>query len=84
MFIFLEAFNDPFVATVESTSQSWPGTRAKLHKVEAAEEGLLLGKLAEYAASWAHQPTTVLMTHPSFPPPATRAILRFFSKDHLL
>jgi hypothetical protein len=41
MFIFLEVFNDPFVATVESTFQSSPGTRAKLHKVEAAEEGFV-------------------------------------------
>jgi hypothetical protein len=51
MFIFLEAFSDPFVAAVETASQSSLGTRAKLHKVEAAEEGLLLGETAEYAAN---------------------------------
>jgi hypothetical protein len=50
MFIFLKAFSDPFVTAVEATSQSSPGTRAKLHKVEAVEEGLLLGEIAEYAA----------------------------------
>jgi hypothetical protein len=80
LFIFLAAFNDPFVATVETASQSSPGTRAKLHKVEAAEDGLLLGESAEYAASQAHRLTPVPMTHPSFPPPATRAMLRFFPK----
>jgi hypothetical protein len=37
-FIFLEDFSDPFVTVVEAASQSSPGTRAKLHKVEAAEE----------------------------------------------
>jgi hypothetical protein len=80
LFIFLAAFNDPFVATVETASQSSPGTRAKLHKVEAAEDGLLLGESAEYAASQAHRLTPVPMTHPSFPPPATRAMLRFLPK----
>jgi hypothetical protein len=80
MFIFLEAFSDPFVAVVEAASQSSSGTKAKLHKVEAAEEGLLLGKSAEYAASQAHRLTPVPTTHPSIPPPATRAMLRFPSK----
>jgi hypothetical protein len=77
MFIFLEAFSDPFVAAVEAASQSSSGTKAKPHKVEAAEEGLLLGKSAEYAASQTHRPTPVPMTHPSIPPPTTRAMLRF-------
>jgi hypothetical protein len=36
LFIFLEAFNDPFVAAVETASQSSLSTRAKLHKVQAA------------------------------------------------
>jgi hypothetical protein len=39
LIIFLEIFRDPFVTAVEAASQSSPGTRAKLHKVEAAEEG---------------------------------------------
>jgi hypothetical protein len=77
MFIFLEAFSDPFVAAVEAASQSSPGTRAKLHKVEVAEEGLLIGESTEYAASQADQPTPVPTTHPSIPPLATRAMLRF-------
>jgi hypothetical protein len=51
LFTFLEAFSDPFVTAVEAASQSSPGTRAKLHKVEAAGEGLLLGESTEYAAS---------------------------------
>jgi hypothetical protein len=80
MFIFLEAFSDPFVTAVEATSQSSPGTRAKLHKVEAVEEGLLLGEIAEYAAPQAHCPTPIPTTHPSFPPPATRAMLKFLAK----
>jgi hypothetical protein len=79
MFIFLEAFSDPFAAAVETASQSPPGTRAKLHKVEAAKEGLLLGESAKYAASQAHRPP-VHTTHPSFPPPATRAMLKFLPK----
>jgi hypothetical protein len=48
--------------------------------VEAAEEGLLLGESAEYTASQTHRPTLVTTTHHSFPPPATRAILRFLPK----
>jgi hypothetical protein len=71
LFIFLEAFSDPFVAVVKAASQSSPGTSAKLHKVEAAEEGLLLGKSADYAASQAHQPTPVPTTRPSIPLVAT-------------
>jgi hypothetical protein len=47
MFIFFEASNSLFVA-VETTSRSSPDTRARLHKVEAAKEGLLLGESAEY------------------------------------
>jgi hypothetical protein len=42
LFILLEAFSDPFVPAVEAASQSSLGTKVKLHKVEAAEEGLLL------------------------------------------
>jgi hypothetical protein len=78
--IFLEAFSDPFITAVEATSQSSPGTRAKVHKVEAAEEGLLPGESTEYAISQAHRPTPVPTTHPSFPPPTTRAMLRFLPK----
>jgi hypothetical protein len=48
MFIFFEASNSLFVAVVETTSRSSPDTRARLHKVEAAKEGLLLGESAEY------------------------------------
>jgi hypothetical protein len=48
--------------------------------VEATEEGLLLGESAKYAASQTHRPTPVPTTHPSFPPPATRAILKFLPK----
>jgi hypothetical protein len=80
LFIFLEAFSDPFVPAVEAASQSSLGTKVKLHKVEAAVEGLLLGKSVEYTASQAHRPTLVPRTHPSFPPPATRAMLRFLPK----
>ena len=65
MFIFLEAFRDPFVTTAEAASQSSSGTRANLHKVEAADEDLLLGESAEYTASQAHRPTPVPTTHPS-------------------
>jgi hypothetical protein len=77
MCIFLKAFSDPFVAAVKATSQSSPGTRAKLHKVEAAVEGLLLGESAEYNASQAHRSTPIPTTHPSIPPPVTQAMLRF-------
>jgi hypothetical protein len=44
LFTFLQAFSDLFAAAVEAASQSSSGTRAKLHKVEAAEEGLFLGE----------------------------------------
>jgi hypothetical protein len=50
---------------------------AGLHKMEAAEGGLLLDKSAEYTASHAHRPTPAPMTPPSIPPPATRAQLGF-------
>jgi hypothetical protein len=80
LFIFLEAFGDPFVTGTEAASQSSQGTRANLHKVEAAEKGLLLGELAEYTASQEHRPTLIPKTHPSIPPPATRAKLRFSPK----
>ena len=80
MFIVLEAFRDPFVTAAEAASQSSSDTRAKLHKVEAVEEGLLLGESAEYTASQAHWPTPVPTMHPSIPPPATRAKLRFSPK----
>ena len=69
------AFRDPFVTAAEAASQSSSGTRANLHKVEAAEEGLFLGELAEYTASQAHWSTPVPTTHPSIPPPATRAVV---------
>jgi len=71
LFIFLETFRDPFVTATEAASQSSSGTRANLHKAEAAEEGLLLGESAEYTASQAHRPTPVPTTHPSIPPLAT-------------
>jgi hypothetical protein len=51
MCIFFEAFRNPFVTAAESASQSSPGTRVNLHKVEAVEEGLLLGESVEYTAS---------------------------------
>jgi hypothetical protein len=84
LFIFVEAFSDPYVPAVEAASQSSLGTKVKLHKVEAAEEGILLGESAEYTVSQAHQPTLVPTTHPSFPPPATRAMLRFLPKTIFL
>jgi hypothetical protein len=37
LFIFLEAFRDPFITAAEAASQSSLGTRSNLHKVEAAE-----------------------------------------------
>jgi hypothetical protein len=40
--------------------------------MEAAQEGLLLGKSVDYIASHAHQPTLAPTT-----PPATQAQLRF-------
>jgi hypothetical protein len=79
-FISLKAFSDPFVAAIEAVSQSSSSTRAKLHKVEAAEEGLLLSESAEYTASQAHRPTPVPTTHPSFPLLGTQAMLRFLPK----
>jgi hypothetical protein len=84
LFIFLEAFRDPFVTTAEPASRSSPSTRANLHKVEAAEEGLLLGESAEYTAPQAHRPTPISTTHPSIPPLATRAKLRFLPKNTFL
>jgi hypothetical protein len=51
LFIFLEAFRDPFVTAAEAALQSSSGTRANLHMVEATEEGLLLDESAEYTAS---------------------------------
>jgi hypothetical protein len=80
LFIFLGAFTDSFVTTTEAASQSSSGTRSNLHKVEAAEEGLLLGKSAEYTASQEHRPTPVPMTHPLIPLPTTQAKLRFSPK----
>jgi hypothetical protein len=80
LFILLEAFRHSFVTVAESASQSSLDTRVNLHKVKAAEEGLLLGESVEYTASQAHRPTPVPMTHPSIPPPATRAKLRFSPK----
>jgi hypothetical protein len=76
LFIFLEVFRDLLDATIEVASQSSLGTRANLHKVEAAEEASLLGEKAECTASQANRPTPVPTTHPSFPPSATRAKLR--------
>jgi hypothetical protein len=84
LFIFLEAFRDLFLTTTKPVSRSLSGTRANLHKVEAAEEGLLLGESAEYTASQAHQPTLISMTHPSIPPLATRAKLKFSPKNIFL
>jgi hypothetical protein len=90
LFIFLESFRDPFVTAAEFASQSSSGLnslpnrrqapRANLHEVEAAKEGLLIGESAEYTASQAHRPTPVRTTHPSIPPPATRAKFRFSPK----
>jgi hypothetical protein len=77
LIIFLEAFRDLLVTTTEVASQSTPDARAKLHKMEAAEEGLLLGESAEYTATQAHRPTPTLTTQPSFPTSATRAKFRF-------
>ena len=51
MFIFLEALRDPFITAAKAASQSSSGTGVNLHKVEAAEEGLLLGESAEYTTS---------------------------------
>jgi hypothetical protein len=51
LIIFLEVLRDPFVTTIEAASQSLSDTGAKLHKVKATEEGLLLGELVEYTAS---------------------------------
>jgi hypothetical protein len=65
LIIFLEAFGDLFVTAAEAAFQSLPGTRANLHKAEAAEEALLLGELAEYTAFQAHRPTPVPTMHPS-------------------
>jgi hypothetical protein len=82
LFIFLEAFGDPFVTAIEAASQSSQGTRANLHKVEAAEEGLLLGELAEYTAS--RRIDQLCTQDASFDSPrwrpATRAKLRFSPK----
>jgi hypothetical protein len=66
LFIFLDAFRDPFVIAAEAASQSSLGTRVNLHKVEAAEEGLLLGESAEYTASRAPQSAPIPMAHPRF------------------
>jgi hypothetical protein len=44
LFIFLETLRHPFTTVTEAAPQSLPGTRADLHEVEAAEEGLLLGE----------------------------------------
>ena len=84
MFIFLEAFRDPFVTTAEAASQSSSGTRANLHKVEAAEESLFLDESAEYTVFQAYRLTSVPTTHPSIPPPVTRAKLRFSPKIIIL
>jgi hypothetical protein len=77
LIIFLEAFRDPFIIATEAASQLMLDARANLHKVEAAEEGLLLGESAEYTASQAHRPTPTPTTQPSFPTHATRAKLKF-------
>jgi hypothetical protein len=84
LIIFLEVFGDLFVAAAEAAFQSSPGTKANLHKVEAAEEGLLLGELADYTASQAHRLTPVPTMHPSKPSPAPRAKLRFSPKNIFL
>jgi hypothetical protein len=66
LFIFPEPFRNPFVTAAETASRSSPGTKVDPHKVEGAEEGLLLGESTEYTASQAHRPT-----------PVPRRILRF-------
>jgi hypothetical protein len=82
VFTFFEAFRDLFVTAAEPASRSSP--RANLHKVEAAEEGLLLGESAEYTASPTHRPSPISTTHPSIPPSATRAKLKFVPKKTFL
>jgi hypothetical protein len=77
LIIFLESLRDPFITAAEATSQLSPDATAELHKVEAADEGLLLGELTEYTTSQAHWPTLAHTTQPSFPTSATRAKLRF-------
>jgi hypothetical protein len=76
LIIFLEAFGDLFVAAAEAAFQSSPGTKANLHKVEAVEEGLLLGELAEYTASSTHDAS--IETIASNPSKA-----HIFAKEHL-
>jgi hypothetical protein len=84
LIIFLKAFRDSFVTATEATSQLTTDAIAKLHKVEAVEEGLLLGESAEYTDSQAHRPTPTPKTQPSFPTHATRAKLRFPPKSIFL
>jgi hypothetical protein len=84
LIICIEIFRDPFVTAIEAASQSSLGTRANLHKVEAVEEGLLLGESSEYTASQAHRPTPVPTTHPSKPSPATRGKLRLLPNNIFL
>jgi hypothetical protein len=84
MFIFLEAFSDPFVTAVEAASQSSPGTKTKLYKVEATDEGLLLGESAEYTASQAHQTTPVPTTHTSFHHRQHKQCSDFFQRSYFL
>jgi hypothetical protein len=66
-----------FVTAAETASRLSSDARAKLHKMEVAEEGLLLGKSAEYTASQVHRPTPTPTPPHSIPPPTTRAQLGF-------
>jgi hypothetical protein len=73
LIIFLDAFGDLFVAAAEAAFQSSPGTKANLHKVEAAEEGLLLGELVEYTTHDAS--IEIIASNPSK--------AQIFAKEHL-
>jgi hypothetical protein len=75
--IFFKTLGDPFVAVAEAASQSSSDAKAKLYKVEVAEEGLLLGESAKYTASQLHRSNPAPTTQHFFPTPATRAKLRF-------
>jgi hypothetical protein len=67
IFIFLEAFRDPFVTAAEVASESSSSTRANLH--------------SQSPQSHVHRPTSVPTSHPSIPPPENRAKDQVFTKD---
>jgi hypothetical protein len=69
--IFFKTLGDPFVAVAEAASQSSSDAKAKLYKVKAAEEGLLLGEPAKYTASQLHRSNPAPTTQHFFPTPAT-------------